>query len=114
MSMSVMYWLMMLDNIRDTLTYFIAFGIAGVAIFFCIGSIEEHKGALRYAKISAILACLGVLGIMFLPNTKQMATIIVVPKVVNSEFVNETLPAEAKELYSLTKTWLTEKSKGKE
>jgi len=114
MNPSTMYWLMMLDNIRNTFECLLVLSIISTGILIAIGCCEEIKSLFKYAKISAIAACIGVLGITFLPNTKQMAAIIIVPKVVNSEFANETLPAEAKELYSLAKTWLVAKSKGKE
>jgi len=41
-----------------------------------------------------------------LPTTKEMAAIFVIPKIANSEFVNETLPAEMAEIYSLAKDWM--------
>lgn len=41
-----------------------------------------------------------------IPSTKEMATIYVIPKIVNSEFVNETLPQEMGEIYNLAKDWM--------
>lgn len=46
-----------------------------------------------------------ILGHM-IPTTKEMAAIYVIPKIANSEFVNETLPAEMAEIYSLAKDWM--------
>lgn len=43
-----------------------------------------------------------------LPTTKEMATIYVIPKIANSNFVNETLPAEMKDIYSMAKQWMKE------
>jgi hypothetical protein len=43
-----------------------------------------------------------------LPTTKEMATIYVIPKIANSNFVNETLPAEMKDIYGMAKQWMKE------
>ena len=43
-----------------------------------------------------------------LPTTKEMAVIYVIPKITNSNFVNETLPAEMKDIYSMAKEWMKE------
>jgi hypothetical protein len=42
----------------------------------------------------------------FVPTTREAATIILLPKALNSEFVNQTLPQETQELYGLLKAWL--------
>lgn len=57
----------------------------------------------RRVRTWAIVAVvLGVLGITFLPTTKQAAVIYVLPKVAN----NEQLQTEAGELYGLAKEYL--------
>lgn len=40
------------------------------------------------------------------PTSKEAAVIYVVPKVLNSEFVQKDIPAEARELYKMSKEWL--------
>lgn len=42
----------------------------------------------------------------FLPTTKEMAAIYIIPKVANSEFVNETFPNELKDIYMMSKDWM--------
>lgn len=42
----------------------------------------------------------------FLPTTKQMAAIKILPAIVNSEFMQKEFPAEAKELYALAKEYI--------
>jgi TRAP-type C4-dicarboxylate transport system permease large subunit len=42
----------------------------------------------------------------FVPTTKEMAAIYVIPKVANSQFVNETFPNELKEIYGMSKDWM--------
>lgn len=43
-----------------------------------------------------------------LPTTKEMAVIYVIPKIANSNFVNETLPNEMKDIYIMAKEWMKE------
>ena len=43
-----------------------------------------------------------------LPSTKEMAMIQITPVIVNSDFVQEDLPREAKELYGLAKSYFQE------
>lgn len=46
-----------------------------------------------------------------LPTTKQMAAIKILPAIVNSEFMQKELPAEAKELYILAKEYIKDQIK---
>lgn len=57
-----------------------------------------------------------VLSVMYhmIPTTKEMATIYVIPKIANSTFVNETLPAEMKDIYGMAKQWMKETLSPKE
>jgi len=49
------------------------------------------------------------------PSSKELAAFIIIPKVVNSDLVQEDIPGEIKELYGLTKDWLiSEVNKEKE
>lgn len=43
---------------------------------------------------------------ILLPNTKQAAIIYVVPKVLNSEFVQNDLTGDMKDLYTTAKDWM--------
>ena len=58
--------------------------------------------------IQPIVILIMITAFVLMPNTKQMATIIVAPKLINSNFVQEDLPKEAKELYSMAKSYLKE------
>lgn len=40
------------------------------------------------------------------PTSKEAAVIYVIPKVLNSEFIQKDVPEEAKELYNMSKEWL--------
>ena len=43
------------------------------------------------------------LTLIFLPSTKEMAAIKIIPVICNSEFVQKELPKESKELYDIAK-----------
>lgn len=51
--------------------------------------------------------------VMFTPTTKELAAIIVVPKIANSTLVTEKIPQELSELYALAKQYMIESLKEK-
>lgn len=107
------YFLLMLDNIHKLFAGLVLFSIFGIFIsLMCWGmplsedmekSSNITKKCLRWAIATFVIS---VLGAVFIPDTKQMAAIIVVPKLVNSDFVQKDLPEETKEVYGLFKQWL--------
>jgi len=60
----------------------------------------------KMSKRCAIIPFLFIILSNMLPSTKEMATIYVIPKIANSTFVNETLPAEMKDIYGMAKDWM--------
>lgn len=59
-----------------------------------------------------VLVSFGVLFVVMLlqtiiPTTRQMASILVVPAIVNSNFVQKELPSDLKEIYTLAKEGMT-------
>ncbi|MCK9279214.1 MAG: hypothetical protein M0P71_01110 [Melioribacteraceae bacterium] len=46
--------------------------------------------------------------LIFIPTTKEMATIKILPMVANSEFVQNKLPKETEELYNIAKEYFKE------
>jgi magnesium-transporting ATPase (P-type) len=89
-----MYWLLMLDNI-SLMTSFVTI-VGGVALLVtAIGflviqeSIDPFKKLKKFwlTSITVVAVC-ALLG-TFIPTTKQMAAIIVVPKIVNNEQVQQ-------------------------
>lgn len=64
-----------------------------------------------------ILSCLNLASfiiVILLPTTKQLAAIYIVPKIINSSIIQETLPNEIKELYGLAKDYFKILTEGKE
>ena len=111
---SMMYWFTRLDGIT-TLFAVITFCGAFALLFLTIGyyatktsTIEENE----HGAISSILKwfvpiwVVALLGLLFVPNSKQMAMIYVVPALTESQVVKQDIP----ELYDLgvnaLKEWL--------
>lgn len=121
---STIYWITRLDGIHNFL------GILGVitcapavlslmAFFVTImtseGKEEFHpamKFELRACLIGIVLFVVFSLVSVFIPTTKEMALIKVLPAISNSRFVSEELPKEAGEIYMLAKEALKEKLVG--
>ena len=115
-----MYWLLKLDDIRAACCFFIAF-----MIFVIIASStgyrdNEEEGVKKRATASFVFGLLGIalFGciLTFLPSTKQMAAIYVVPAIVNNEKIQQiggkTLDI-SNQLLDLTKEYLEEQAKDK-
>ncbi|MBS1371480.1 MAG: hypothetical protein HPZ91_16165 [Lentisphaeria bacterium] len=113
-----LYMILKLDDISNLLSVLgiplIVFSILS-AIAFIIWSIasiaegdEENIQALgRLIKkiFFMTFGALLVIGLLqaAIPTTRQMAAILVVPAIVNSEFMQKDLPADLREIYTLAK-----------
>ena len=121
---STIYWITRLDGIHDFLIGLcIITGILAVLsliTFFATfmvseGEEEFHpamKFELRACFISIALLVVFSLVSVFIPTTKEMALIKVLPAISNSRFVSEELPKEAGEIYMLAKDAVKEKLVG--
>lgn len=110
MTTAQMYWLVILDNFGCLFGTLIALAIGWVAMnaIRCINAAVEDKPPPPHAW-SHIFRGLGFIGVVvaiatFVPSTKQMAAIIVVPKIVN----NEAVQSVGNELYTLALDWMKE------
>ena len=112
------YWLLKLDDIRSFLGFadfpFIMATFLGLLplIFVWICSFEQKSEGDRrisnyrwhvvVAWVFCIIAWFSISVLHALtPTTKQMATIMVAPKIINNDFVQEELTGDAKEIYDL-------------
>lgn len=85
-----MYCLIKLDDIT---TYFILLSAIGLVVCICIGIVvgttqELRKHAKSVIVLIVVLFTLLTVGV-FLPTTKQAAAIIVLPKIINNQQVQE-------------------------
>lgn len=98
---SMMYWITRLDGINTLfgLTTFITIVISIITHVVILGdtytkeetAAEWHKyKKARWLSYFSVIAC--VLGLVFVPTTKEMAMIYAVPAITRSDLVREDLP----------------------
>lgn len=97
-----MYWLVILDSIVSGIVALAV--IAGIfSVFTCLTvTLAEFPKWVPKTAVSVTLV--SILLLMFIPSTKQMAAIIVVPKIVN----NEKVQVAGGKLYDLAVEWMDE------
>lgn len=101
-----MYWLVMLDSITSGIVailiiswlFFLLIGIPMVIVT------EEKKLFFKLAKTFLIIVAASILCLMFIPSTKQMAAILIVPRLANCEKV-QTI---GNKVYDLAVEWMEE------
>lgn len=128
-----MYLIFKLDDLRAILgDFMIPFGIMWafclIGLIICIiggatadtDSDAQKSFSTLVTKLRNIFLCTIIIWMAFgiikvaLPTTKQMAVILVVPAIVNSDFIQKDIPAELRSLYALAKKSMEESMKGEE
>lgn len=99
-----LYWLTRLDYFRFACAALLAITVI-VWFTICVCLAEENRvwGILTTTIVSLITVLSCVVGLVFIPTTKEMAMIKVVPAIVNSDFMQKDLPDDAKQIYELGK-----------
>ena len=101
-----LYWLTRLTCI-NTLLCLVAL-VSGIACFIivmlvCMGDINWEDKIPKKIRNTAIPCLLfSVIGLVFIPSTKEMAAILVIPQIANSEKVQEA----GGKLYDLAVEWM--------
>ncbi|MCM1260686.1 MAG: hypothetical protein NC222_07015 [Staphylococcus sp.] len=120
-----MYWLLKLDNIRDSaaLICIVSSAILILSVIFIPPFLTDHSlnEIVNHIKKPFLflvgIALFGGLVNLFVPSTKQMATIVVVPALVNNQKVQEmgskTLDI-SNDLLNLVQQYINEKLVSKE
>lgn len=111
MSMMLMYWLVKFDDIRK-----VSCGLGMFFLFCAIMTIPllvdgDHKKWFCLTKILVAGFLMGIATWTFLPSTKQMAAIVLVPAVLNNKDVQEIGAKTAdlgKDLLALTQAYVKE------
>ena len=108
-----LYWLTRLDYFRIVFGVSIA-AVGVVWLSICLVFADENNvfGILKTSLIGLLLALLCACGLVFIPTTKEMAMIKVVPAIVNSDFMQNDLPDDAKQIYELGKKAVVEYLEG--
>ena len=97
-----MYWLVTLDSIL-TMCGLIA-AITAIATFITIGMMMDEALSPRVPAICGAICLFFLIASTFIPTTKQMATIIIIPRIANSEKVQTV----GNRLYDLAVEWMDE------
>lgn len=97
-----MYWLVTLDSI--VIASVIVSIIIGVIAAMSVAAVLDGGAPLRVPVILSAVTAFFLAVATFTPNTKQMAAIIMVPKIANSEKVQEA----GSQLYNLAVEWMDE------
>lgn len=111
MSMMLMYWLVKFDDIRK-----VSGGLGMFCLLCAVFSIPilvegDHKKGVCLTKILVAGFLMGIATWTFLPSTKQMAAIVLVPAVLNNKDVQEIGAKSAdlgKDLLALTQAYVKE------
>ncbi len=97
-----MYWLVALDSLVIT-TYILSIILAVIA-FTSVAVVLDGAAPLRVPVILSAVMAFFLMVATFTPSTKQMAAIIVVPKIANGEKVQTV----GNKLYDLAVEWMDE------
>ena len=97
-----MYWIVILDNITITTAILSILFTAGTIVAFIFAACEDDHWWLPSMSLTMMLVFVAVA--TFVPSTKQMAAILVVPKMAN----NEKLQTVGNKLYELAVEWMDE------
>lgn len=97
-----MYWIAILDNVTMMAIFLsILFAVGTLAAFGFACSIEGHW----WLPITSLIMLMTFMAVAtFVPSTKQLAAILVVPKIVN----NEKVQTIGNELYKVAVEWMDE------
>lgn len=118
---ATMYWFTRLDRITDTFTLITVLG-AFILLFLSLvyyatgntNEVYEHNTVKGILKWLIPVWLFSLIGVLFIPNSKQMAMIYVVPQITESQVIKQDIP----ELYDLgvnaMKEWLKKKSTDEE
>ena len=100
-----MYWLVMLDNLIGCLVAIVILcGLYFILGVPALGALGKEEMFLSIAKKISVVMAASILVIAFTPSTKQMAAILIVPRLVNSEKV-QTI---GNKVYDLAVEWMEE------
>ena len=84
----MVYWIVMLDKISDAFLIFaVTFGF--ILFLFAGYTITDGDDFPWHYPVWVVLELFFICGAVFVPNTKQMATIYLLPKVVNNEKIQD-------------------------
>ena len=92
MSSGMIYWITRLDGINSAVNIFAWVLLLGTITTYIVRAVKEEDWSLKKLTSITVLVCATT---CFVPTTKEMAMIYVVPNLVNSELAQE-IPEDMK------------------
>ena len=84
-----MYWLLMLDNIVGLFVVLLCLSVIGFIMLLHVNDEPITAPLKNWLLIFLSAGIFSGIALTFIPTTKQMAAIIVVPKIINNERVQQ-------------------------
>jgi hypothetical protein len=107
---STIYWIARLDGLREALCVITALWTIGSLIYIVIDFCENTNTSFKKSIWSAIFAVICLFGsAVFIPTSKEVAAMIVLPKIANNENVQKI----GSEFCDAALNWLKGLNKGK-
>ena len=112
-----LYWILQLDQVRSVFGVICFFSSLAFAILWLIllftSDLDDYKmdaGMKRNLKktcvCTGVISAFSILLLVFMPTTRQLLAVKVMPIITNTDFVQKELPEEDRELYGLLKQYL--------
>lgn len=108
MTTTTMYWITRLEGFNVLGIFMAIFGLALFTIFFIFSKADVWHASKNILTSFGVVGVLGLLICLFVPTTKEMAAIIIVPKIANSEKIQNL----GNEVYDLAIDWMKEIKEG--
>lgn len=110
MTTATMYWITRCEGLNILGLFMAIMGLGAFAIMFLLSITDSLNIPKKFIKSFGIAGILGLIMCLFIPTTKQMAAIIVIPKIANSEKIQNL----GNEVYDLAIDWMKEIKEGKQ
>jgi hypothetical protein len=109
-----LYWVLKLEDIQTACLTLSIIGLAMSILVFIWVSMGYHIGdekcfgrPLLFSLITSVFFATTTMLSVFIPDTKQMAAILILPEIATQENI-DTFTGEAKEIYGIAKKYLIE------
>ena len=116
-----LYWLTRMDGIINVGIPFMIFGVIGTitaGIVYATAKANDDKGVEKGSKLALKFAIpvliFGIITQVFIPSVKELAAIILVPRLTQAVVANEELKKLPNNLLNLANEWIEELKPGKE
>ena len=80
----LIYWITRLDSIIGFFMFWSVIGGITGCVLLIIGITEEEETTIKYAKKTLLSIIFPILILIFIPSSKEMAAIYLIPKIANS------------------------------